>query len=50
MGPVDPITQALVEPMVQRAALTQSCNEAWWLLGGLFLAALFLLPAIRRGE
>ena len=48
MGPVDPITQALIEPMVRRAALTQSCNEAWWLLGALFLAALLLLPAIRR--
>ena len=31
MGPVDPITKALIEPMVQRAALTQSCNEAWWI-------------------
>ena len=40
MGPVDPVTQALIEPMVQRAALTQACNEAWWVLGGLFLLAL----------
>ena len=50
MGPVDPITQALIEPMVRRAALAQSCNEAWWLLGTLFLSALLLLPAMRRGE
>jgi DHA2 family multidrug resistance protein len=48
MGPVDPITQALIAPMVQRAALTQACNEAWWVLGGLFLLALLLLPAMRR--
>ncbi len=48
MGPVDPITQALIEPMVRRAGLTQSFNEAWWLLGGLFLLALLLLPAMRR--
>jgi DHA2 family multidrug resistance protein len=48
MGPVDPITQALIEPMVRHAALTQSCNEAWWLLGGLFLLALLLLPAMPR--
>jgi DHA2 family multidrug resistance protein len=48
MGPVDPITQALIAPMVQRAALTQACNEAWWMLGGLFLLALLLLPAMRR--
>lgn len=48
MGPVDPVTQALIEPMVRRAALTQSCNEAWWILGGLFLLALLLLPAMGR--
>ena len=50
MGPVDPITKALIEPMVQRAALTQSCNEAWWILGALFLLALLLLPAMPRGK
>jgi DHA2 family multidrug resistance protein len=48
MGPVDPITQALIAPMVERAALTQACNEAWWVLGGLFLLALLLLPAMHR--
>jgi DHA2 family multidrug resistance protein len=50
MGPVDPVTQALIEPMVRRAGLTQSCNEAWWILGGLFLLALLLLPAMRRSR
>ena len=48
MGPVDPVTQALIEPMVRRAGLTQSCNEAWWILGGLFFLALLLLPAMGR--
>ena len=48
MGPVDPVTQALIEPMVRRAGLTQSCNEAWWILGGLFFLALLLLPAMRQ--
>ena len=48
MGPVDPVVKALIEPMVQRAALTEACNEAWWLLGALFLLALLLLPAMRR--
>jgi DHA2 family multidrug resistance protein len=47
MGPVDPVTQSLLEPMVRRAAFTQSCNEAWWILGGMFLLALLLLPAIK---
>lgn len=50
MGPVDPATQALLEPMVRRAAFTQSCNEAWWVLGGIFLLALLLLPAIRAKD
>jgi DHA2 family multidrug resistance protein len=47
MGPVDPVVKALIEPMVRRAALAQACNEAWWLLGALFLLALLLLPAMR---
>jgi DHA2 family multidrug resistance protein len=46
MGPVDPITQAMIEPMVRRAALAQSCNEAWLVLGALFLTALLLVPAM----
>jgi DHA2 family multidrug resistance protein len=50
MGPVDPITQAMIAPMVRRAALTQSCNEAWLLLGILFLSALLLLPAMKRAN
>ena len=46
MGPVDAITKAMIAPMVQRAALTQSCNEAWLVLGVLFLTALLLVPAM----
>ena len=29
MGPVDAITSAIVAPMMERAALTQSLNEGW---------------------
>jgi hypothetical protein len=36
----------MIEPMVRRAALTQSCNEAWLVLGVLFLSALLLVPAM----
>jgi hypothetical protein len=32
--------------MVRRAALAQSCNEAWLVLGVLFLTALLLVPAM----
>ncbi|MGH6829103.1 MAG: DHA2 family efflux MFS transporter permease subunit [Rhizomicrobium sp.] len=48
MAPVDPVMRAMIEPMVRRAALTQSCNEAWLLLGAVFIASLLLLPAMRR--
>ena len=48
MGPVDPVTRAMIEPMVRKAALTQSCNEAWLVLGVLFLLALLLVPAIAK--
>ncbi len=48
MGPVDPVTRAMIEPLVRRAALTQSCNEAWLILGALFLLALLLVPAMTK--
>jgi DHA2 family multidrug resistance protein len=50
MGPVDPVTRTLIEPMVRRAALTQSCNEAWLVLGVLFLAALLLVPVMGKAK
>jgi len=46
MGAIDPVTRMMIEPMVRRAALTQSCNEAWLALGALFLLALLLVPSI----
>ena len=47
MGPVDEMTKAIIAPMVQHAALTQSLNEAWLVLSALFALSLLLLPAIR---
>lgn len=46
MGPVDAFTRAIVAPMLERAALTQSLNEGWLLLAGLFALALLMVPAI----
>lgn len=48
MGPVDPITRAMVRPLVERTALTQSLNEAWFLLAALFLLALLSLPLLKK--
>ena len=47
MGPVDAMTKAIITPMVQRAALTQSLNESWLVLAGLFALSLFMVPMIR---
>jgi DHA2 family multidrug resistance protein len=47
MGPVDAMTRAIITPMVQRAALTQSLNESWLVLAGLFALSLFMVPLIR---
>ena len=48
MGPVDDITKAMIAPMVQRAALTQSLNEGWLMVGALFALALVMVPLIRQ--
>jgi DHA2 family multidrug resistance protein len=50
MGPVDPITRAMVAPLVERTALTQSFNEAWFLLAGLFVLALLSVPLLRASK
>lgn len=38
--PIDGDTRALLEPLVRHLALTRAINEAWWVLGGITLAAL----------
>ncbi|MBV8977649.1 MAG: DHA2 family efflux MFS transporter permease subunit [Alphaproteobacteria bacterium] len=49
-GPVDELTKAIIAPMVQRAALTQSFNEAWMVLAALFAVSLLALPLMRRAH
>ena len=48
MGPVDDLTRAMIAPLVQRAALTQVLNEAWFALAALFALSLLALPLLRR--
>jgi DHA2 family multidrug resistance protein len=48
MGPVDPIMKAMVEPLIKKAALAISFNEAWFVVAALFALSLFALPFIRR--
>jgi DHA2 family multidrug resistance protein len=48
LGEIDPLTRDLIEPLVRRAALVQSFNEAWLALGLLFALCLLLIPFLRR--
>jgi MFS transporter, DHA2 family, multidrug resistance protein len=48
MGPVDPIMREMVEPLIRKAALVLSFNEAWLVVGGLFALSLLALPFIDR--
>ena len=48
MGPVDELTRHLIAPLVKRAALVQSFNEAWFVMAALFAVSLLMLPAIGR--
>jgi hypothetical protein len=41
--------RAYVEPFIQRSALTQSFNEAWIVLGALFLLSLIAIAFMRGG-
>ena len=48
LGPIDPITKEMFEPLVRKAALVLSFNEAWFVVGGLFALSLLALPFIDR--
>jgi DHA2 family multidrug resistance protein len=50
MGPVDDLTKAIVIPMIKRAALTQSFNEAWLAIAALFALSLLALPLMKRAN
>jgi DHA2 family multidrug resistance protein len=50
MGSIGPVTRALVLPMVQRAAITESINEAWLVIALLFWFSLLALPLMRRAH
>jgi DHA2 family multidrug resistance protein len=48
MGPVSDLVRQMIAPMVNRAALTASFNEAWLLLGVLFLLSLPAIAVLSR--
>jgi len=48
MGPVNETMRAIAEPLIRKAALVQSFNEAWLSIGALFMLSLLVLPWMRR--
>jgi len=50
LGPIDDMTKAYVTPLVERAALVLSFNEAWLLLGTIFAVSLPLALLVRKRE
>jgi DHA2 family multidrug resistance protein len=50
MGPVDPVMRAIVEPMIRKAALAMSFNEAWLILAALFALSLLSIPLMRKAH
>ncbi|HEY4125213.1 MAG TPA: DHA2 family efflux MFS transporter permease subunit [Rhizomicrobium sp.] len=48
LGPVDAFTKSLVEPLVKKAGVTLSFNDAWLMIGVLFVLSLAALPLVTR--
>jgi DHA2 family multidrug resistance protein len=46
-GPIDPVTQSLLEPMVNRAAFVAAMNDAWAVVAIVTLIALISVPFAR---
>ncbi|TCL71937.1 DHA2 family efflux MFS transporter permease subunit [Rhizobium sp. BK251] len=47
-GPIDEDTRAFLQPLVEKAALTEAINEAWTMIALLTVAALLCIPFARR--
>jgi DHA2 family multidrug resistance protein len=50
IGPIDPMTKMMIQPIIERAATAQSFNDAWLMLGITFALALCAIPFIRRTD
>ena len=48
MGAVDEITKAMISPLIRKAALLLSFNEAWLVIGSIFAVSLLTLPWMRH--
>jgi len=50
LGSIDEITKAIVAPLVKKAALAESFNEAWIAIAILFAISLLALPLMKRAH
>ena len=48
VGPLDGPTQAIVQSLVEKAALVQAINEAWIMIAVLTIGALLCVPFAKR--
>jgi MFS transporter, DHA2 family, multidrug resistance protein len=48
VGPLDGPAQAMVQSLVERAALVQAINEAWIMIAVLTIGALLCVPFAKR--
>jgi len=47
IGPIDDATRETIAPLVERAAAVASFNDAYLMVGALFLLSLLFLPLLR---
>jgi DHA2 family multidrug resistance protein len=47
-GALDDATRAMLQPLVEKAAMTQAINEAWAIIAALTVAAMLCAPFARR--
>ena len=46
-GPIDPVRQALLQPLVERAGLTLAINDAWMIIAALTMTVVIFIPFAR---
>lgn len=46
-GPIDPASLSLVQPLIEKAALTMAINDAWAMIALMTLSAMLLVPFVK---
>lgn len=48
IGPISPVTQALLQPLIEKAGLTMAINDAWKMIATLTLTVVLFIPFARK--